>query len=250
MSKLANKVAIVTGGASGIGAAIVEQFLAEGAKVVFTDLNEEGGNAFLKELDGDVRDVRFMKQDVSNADQWDQVIDYAVNEFGPVNVLVNNAGVSITKHLEELTIDEYKKVVDVNLDSVFYSSKKIIPTMKEAGVGSIVNISSISGIVGGHGQTAYTASKFGVRGLTKATAADLSKYNIRANSIHPGVIKTPILDSPENQKVIKAITDAHIMGRMGEPVEIANAAVFLASDDSSYVNGAELIVDGGTTAVS
>lgn len=246
MARLNDKVAIVTGGASGIGAAIVERFLEEGAKVVFTDINEAGGMKYLEELHGD---VRFMKQNVGDPDDWDKVIQYTVNEFGPVNVLVNNAGISITKHIEDLTEEEYHRVINVNLDSIFYSSKKIVPTMKEAGIGSIINVSSIAGIVGGHGQVAYSASKFGVRGMTKATAADLAKYNIRSNSIHPGVIRTPILDTPENQEVIKSIVEAHLMGRIGEPVEIANAAVFLASDESSYLNGAEIIVDGGTTAI-
>ena len=172
-----------------------------------------------------------------------------INEFGPVNVLVNNAGISITKHIEDMTYDEYHRVISVNLDALFYSSKKIIPTMKDAGVGSIINISSIAGMVGGHGQTAYSSSKFAVRGLTKSTAADLAKYNIRSNSIHPGVIKTPILDTPENQEVIKSMVEAHVMKRIGEPVEIADTVVFLASDEASYVNGAEFVVDGGSTAV-
>lgn len=246
MTRLENKVAIVTGGASGIGAAIVKRFLEEGAQVVFTDLNEEGGNTYLEELKGD---VRFMTQDVSQGDQWDQVIEFTKNEFGPINVLVNNAGISVTKHIEDLTAEEFHRVIAVNLDSIFYSSKKVVPSMKEAGIGSIINVSSIAGIVGGHGQAAYSASKFGVRGLTKSTAADLAKYNIRSNSILPGVIKTPILDTPENQEVIKSITEAHVMGRIGDPVEIANTAVFLASDESSYINGTEIVVDGGTTAI-
>ncbi len=198
MGRLAGKVAIITGGARGMGASHVRKFVSEGAKVVFTDLNEEGGQALAAEL-GD--NVKFVKQDVTKAEDWDTVVAETENTFGPVNVLVNNAGMSMSKSIFEITEADYRKIVDINQVSVFLGIKATIPSMKKSGNGSIVNISSINGLVGG--AVGYTDTKFAVRGITKAAALQLASLGIRVNSVHPGVIETPMVMQGDAVEVIK-----------------------------------------------
>lgn len=244
MGKLENKVAIVTGGARGMGAAHVRRFVQEGAKVIFTDINEEGGLSLEKELEGK---AKFVKQDVTKAEDWKRVVDEAEKTFGPVNILVNNAGISISKSIFEITEEEYRRLIDINQVSVFLGIKAVLPSMQKTGNGSIINISSINGLVGG--AVGYTDSKFAVRGLTKAVALQLAALGIRVNSVHPGVIETPMVTEGDAVEVIKEFAKHIPLQRMAQPEEVTNLVLYLASDESSYSTGSEFVVDGGLTAM-
>lgn len=244
MGRLSGKIAIITGGARGMGASHVRKFVAEGAKVVFTDLNEEGGNALTLELG---ENVKFVKQDVTNWADWENVIAETENTFGPANILVNNAGISVNKSLMEMTEEEYRKIVDINQVSVFLGMKAVVPLMQKAGGGSIINISSINGLVGG--AVGYTDTKFAVRGITKAAALQLAHLGIRVNSVHPGVIETPMVTEGDAVEVIKEFAKSIPVGRMAQPEEVTNLVLYLASDESSYSTGSEFIIDGGLTAM-
>ncbi|NLY79138.1 MAG: glucose 1-dehydrogenase [Lysinibacillus sp.] len=244
MGRLSGKIAIITGGARGMGASHVRKFVAEGAKVVFTDLNEEGGNALALELG---ENVKFVKQDVTNWADWENVIAETENTFGPANILVNNAGISVNKSLMEMTEEEYRKIVDINQVSVFLGMKAVVPLMQKAGGGSIINISSINGLVGG--AVGYTDTKFAVRGITKAAALQLAHLGIRVNSVHPGVIETPMVTEGDAVEVIKEFAKSIPVGRMAQPEEVTNLVLYLASDESSYSTGSEFIIDGGLTAM-
>ncbi|MFC5541786.1 glucose 1-dehydrogenase [Ureibacillus thermophilus] len=244
MGRLDGKVAIVTGGARGMGASHVRRFVKEGAKVVFTDINAEGGKALEAELG---ENVKFVQQDVTKADDWKKVIEEAENTFGPVNILVNNAGISMSKSLMEITEEEYRRIIDINQVSVFLGTKAVVPSMQKAGGGSIINISSINGIVGG--AIGYTDSKFAVRGFTKAAALQLAHLGIRVNSVHPGVIETPMVTQGDAVEVIKEFAKQIPVGRMAQPEEVSNLVLYLASDESSYSTGSEFVIDGGLTAM-
>lgn len=198
MRGLSEKVAIITGGARGMGESHVRRFIEEGAKVVFTDINTSAGEALAEEL-GD--NAIFVKHDVTDADGWKTVVDQAESVFGPVNVLVNNAGISMSKTIFEMTEAEYRKIIDINQVSVFLGIKAVLPSMQKAEGGSIVNISSMNGIVGG--APGYTDSKFAVRGLTKAAAIQLGGLGIRVNSVHPGVIETPMVSEGDAVEQIR-----------------------------------------------
>ena len=237
-------MAIVTGGARGMGAAHVRRFVQEGAKVIFTDINEEGGLSLEKELEGK---AKFVKQDVTKAGDWKRVVDEAEKTFGPVNILVNNAGISISKSIFEITEEEYRRLIDINQVSVFLGIKAVLPSMQKTGNGSIINISSINGLVGG--AVGYTDSKFAVRGLTKAVALQLAALGIRVNSVHPGVIETPMVTEGDAVEVIKEFAKHIPLQRMAQPEEVTNLVLYLASDESSYSTGSEFVVDGGLTAM-
>jgi len=244
MARLEGKVAIITGAARGMGAAHARRFVAEGAKVVLTDLNVEEGTALANELG---ENALFMEQNVTSADEWTNVVAQAEKAFGPVNVLVNNAGISVSKSLLQMTEEEYRRIVDINQVSVFLGLKTVVPSMQKAGGGSIVNISSINGIVGG--AVGYTDTKFAVRGMTKAAAMECSHYGIRVNSVHPGVIETPMVTQGDAVEAIKEFAKHIPLKRMAQPEEVTNLVLFLASDESSYSTGSEFIVDGGLTAM-
>ncbi|MGG7178483.1 glucose 1-dehydrogenase [Clostridium paraputrificum] len=244
MERLKNKVAIITGGARGMGESHVRLFVSEGAKVVFTDLNEEQGRMLEKEIGGN---VKFIKQDVTDAASWEKVVEDTEKIFGKVNILVNNAGISINKPLLEITEDEYRKIVDINQVSVFLGTKAVATSMKKAGTGSIVNISSMNGLVGG--AIGYTDTKFAVRGMTKAAAIQLSPLGIRVNSVHPGVIETPMVTEGDSYEVIKKLSEQIPMRRMAKSEEVSNLVLYLASDESSYSTGSEFVIDGGLTAM-
>lgn len=244
MARLEGKVAIITGAARGMGAAHARRFVAEGAKVVLTDLNVEEGTALANELG---ENALFVEQNVTSADEWTNVVAQAEKAFGPVNVLVNNAGISVSKSLLQMTEEEYRRIVDINQVSVFLGLKTVVPSMQKAGGGSIVNISSINGIVGG--AVGYTDTKFAVRGMTKAAAIECSHYGIRVNSVHPGVIETPMVTQGDAVEAIKEFAKHIPLKRMAQPEEVTNLVLFLASDESSYSTGSEFIVDGGLTAM-
>lgn len=246
MGRLDGKVAVITGAARGMGAAHAKRFVEEGAKVVVTDILPDEGEKLASELG---KNAVFVKHDVSSAADWDEVVNMAEEAFGPVDILVNNAGISVSVPIEELTEEQYRKVVDINQVSVFLGTKAVLPSMKKTGGGSIVNISSMAGIVGGQGQMAYSASKFAVRGMTKAAAAELAPLNIRVNSVHPGAIRTPMIDWPENKEIIEALEASTPLGRVAEPEEVSELVLFLASDESSYSTGAEFLIDGGASAI-
>lgn len=244
MTKLLDKVAIVTGGARGMGESHVRRFVEEGAKVVFTDINEEIGEKLSSEL-GD--NALFVKHDVTDEAGWQEVVEKTEAAFGPVNVLVNNAGISMSKSIFDMSVEDYKKIIDINQVSVFLGIKAVLPSMQKAEGGSIVNISSMNGIVGG--AVGYTDSKFAVRGLTKAAALQVGHLGIRVNSVHPGVIETPMVTEGDAVEQIKEFAKHIPMRRMAQSEEVTNMVLFLASNESSYSTGSEFIIDGGLTAM-
>ena len=248
MGRLSGKVAIVTGASQGMGAAHAKAFVEAGAKVVLTDLNEAAGQAMADSLG---ENAIFVKQDVSKQADWDKVLAAANAKFGVVTVLVNNAGV-LGKLAEttDLTEADFNFVVAINQTGVFLGMQAVIPGMIKAGVGSIVNISSVAGMVAIYGapNLAYVASKFAVRGMTKQVAVEYGKNNIRVNSIHPGYIKTPMMVAATDEEGGEALAQIPL-GRMAETSEVANLALFLASDESSFITGMEHVIDGGMTAL-
>lgn len=243
MERLADKVAIITGGAAGMGEAHVRRFIDEGAKVVLTDVNVEKGEALSEKLG---ENALFIEHDVTDEAGWEKVVTAAEETFGPVNILVNNAGISPVLSLEHSSIEDYMNVVNINQVSVFLGMKYVVPSMKKADTGSIVNISSINGMNGG--VIGYTDTKFAVRGMTKAAAKELAQYDIRVNSVHPGVINTPMVQESDAFEQIQAMVGMIPLQRMAEPQEISQLVLFLASDDSSYSTGSEFIADGGILA--
>ncbi|PLV50442.1 3-alpha-hydroxysteroid dehydrogenase [Mycobacterium tuberculosis variant microti OV254] len=222
-----------------MGASHVRTFVAEGAKVVFGDILDDEGKAVAADL-GDV--VRYVHLDVTKPDDWDAAVATALGEYGHLDVLVNNAGIINIGTLEDYALSEWQRILDINLTGVFLGIRAVVKPMKEAGRGSIINISSIEGMAGTIACHGYTASKFGVRGLTKSAALELGPNNIRVNSIHPGLVKTPMTDWVPDDTFQTAL------GRAAEPKEVSSLAVYLASDESSYSTGSEFVVDGGCTA--
>ena len=244
MSRLEGKIAIITGAAQGMGAAHARRFIKEGAKVVLTDLNEEKGQVLAEELGNH---AFFLKHNVTKAEEWESVIKETEAKFGPVDILVNNAGITAAKSILQMTEEDYRRIVDINQVSVFLGIKTIIPSMQKAGGGSIINISSINGIVGG--AVGYTDTKFAVRGITKAAAVECTHYGIRVNSVHPGVIATPMVVQEDTKNAVEEFSKHIPLKRVAQPEEVTNIVLYLASDESSYSTGAEFIVDGGLTAI-
>jgi 3alpha(or 20beta)-hydroxysteroid dehydrogenase len=252
MGVLDGKVAMVSGGARGMGAAHVRRFVAEGAQVVFGDVLEAEADALAKEL-GDAAHV--VPLDVTLEDHWATAAAYAKRELGGLHVLVNNAGIGAGTPIVGGPLDDYMRVIMINQVGVWLGMQHAAPVMAESGGGSIVNISSIDGIIGMAGASAYVASKFAVRGMTKCAALELADLGIRCNSVHPGFVDTPILRGPGGEvgEQIAARIEASVVplipaGRMARPEELTEMVLFLASDASSYCNGAEFVVDGGMLA--
>ncbi|SDN72745.1 3alpha(or 20beta)-hydroxysteroid dehydrogenase [Psychrobacillus sp. OK028] len=241
--KLQNKVAIITGAAQGMGAMHARKFVQEGAKVTISDVNLEAAQALADEIgEGAIA----LKLDVTKADNWAEVVAKTEEAFGaPVNVLVNNAGVGIFKPLEELTEADFRLTFEVDELGVFLGMKTVVPSMKKAGVGSIVNISSVDGLVSAPTAIAYSASKHAVTGMTKGAAAELGQFNIRVNSVHPGIIKTPMAAQPDVEEYLKQLEQDIPLRRRAEVEEVSNLVVYLASEDSSYSTGSQFVVDGG-----
>lgn len=243
MDKLKNKIAIITGGTKRIGYATAETFINEGAKVVITGLNNDEGKKATQKLG---QNALFIQQDVSQEDTWPIVFQKTKEKFGTPNILVNNAGTGIADNAEDVDLDSWHRVLAVDLDGVMLGQKYAIKAMKEKG-GSIVNISSTAGLIGIPDMISYNAAKGGVRLITKSAALYCNEkgYPIRVNSVHPGYVRTPMTDqAPEG--FFDSLKAMHL--RFADPKEIANLIVFLGSDDSSYSNGSEFVVDDGFTA--
>ncbi|WP_406115512.1 glucose 1-dehydrogenase [Kitasatospora purpeofusca] len=243
MNDLTGKTVIITGGARGLGAEAARLAVAAGANVVITDVLEEDGLATAAELG---ERARFVRHDVTSEEDWQRVVDHAVAEFGAVHGLVNNAGISTGTLLADESVAYFRKVLDVNLTGVFIGMKTVVPAMRAAGGGSIVNISSAAGLMGLALTAGYGASKWGVRGLSKIGAVELGAERIRVNSVHPGMTYTPMTAAVGIRQGEGNYPNTP-MARVGEAPEIATAVVYLLSDDASYVTGAELAVDGGWT---
>lgn len=243
MDRLNGKVALITGAAQGMGAAHARLFIEHGAKVVLTDLNEEKGQALAAELG---ENAHFISHNVTKEADWLRVVEETEAKFGPIQVLVNNAGITMAKNMLDVTVEEYKRIVDINQVSVFIGMKAVAPSMIKAGGGSIVNISSMNGLVAG--AIGYTDTKFAVRGMTKAAAINLAPLGIRVNSVHPGVIATPMVVQEDTKAAVEEFAKHIPMKRVAQPEEVSNMVLFLASDDSSYSTGSEFVIDGGMTA--
>ncbi|MGM8871720.1 glucose 1-dehydrogenase [Psychrobacter sp. 2Y5] len=243
MARLQDKVIIITGAAQGMGETHARLCINEGAKVVLTDISSEKGEALAKEL-GD--NALFVKQDVTKEEDWAHLVQQTKDKFGQIDVLVNNAGITTHKSILDTSIEDYRKILEINQVSVFLGMKAVIPTMTAAKQGSIINISSINGLVGG--AIGYTDSKFAVRGMTKAAALECAPHGIRVNSIHPGVIATPMITQGDTKDAVEAFAKTIPMKRVAEAEEVSGMVLFLASDDSSYSTGSEFVVDGGLTA--
>lgn len=236
MGRVDDKVALISGGARGMGAADARMLVAEGAKVVIGDILDAEGAALAEELGAS---ARYVHLDVTSAEDWKAAVDTALEAFGKLNVLVNNAGIVQLAPLKTLDVERWQKVLDVNLTGPLLGTKAVIDPMVAAGGGSIINVSSIEGMRGAAWVHSYVASKWGLRGLTKSTALELAPEKIRVNSIHPGFIRTPMTKHLPDDMVTAP------MGRAGTPDEVAAFVVFLASDESSFSTGSEYVVDGG-----
>ncbi len=251
MGRLENKVALISGGARGLGRAMAEEFVAEGARVVIGDVLDEAASTTASALgDGAIA----VHLDVTSESSWAAAAAACVAEFGSLDVLINNAGTAEGSAFAETTLESYRRVTEVNQTGVFLGMRAAVEPMTAAGGGSIVNISSIDGLVGSPRIISYIASKWAVRGMTKAVAMELAPRGIRVNSVHPGHVHTLLASEPgQDRDAVEAAIDSHVarfapMQRTGEPAEIAKLAAFLASDDSSYCTGSEFVADGGFTA--
>jgi meso-butanediol dehydrogenase/(S,S)-butanediol dehydrogenase/diacetyl reductase len=244
--RLENKKAIVTGGASGIGAATVAKFVAEGAQVVFSDINELPAQTIIEQLGAD--NVSFIKCDVGDSEQISALIDQSLQTLGRIDILFNNAGISGFGETPDIDDQQWFKVMDVDLHSVFFACREVIPLMKAQGGGAIVNTASISGLRGDYGMAAYNAAKGAVANLTRTMALDHAKDNIRVNALCPGLIDTQITSILKHMDEYEAFLQSELpMGRAGTAEEMANVVAFLASDEASYVSGVNMVADGAKT---
>ena len=248
MGRVQNKVAIVTGAASnpGLGYATAAALASEGAKVVATDLNAQGAERCAEAIRGAGGEALALGQDVTSEAEWKSVMERTLDAYGRLDVLVNNAGIAVLKRLEDMALADWNRQIEVNLTSVFLGCKAALAPMRAGGGGSIINLSSVAGLVGMATCTAYGAAKGGVRIMSKSIAVEGAADNIRCNSVHPGVIWTNMQAQATGLDAPQAVPPERVpMGRMGEPQDIANCVLYLASDESNYVSGAEFTVDAG-----
>ena len=249
MKRVQDKVVLVTGGAVGMGRSHCELLASQGAVVYLADVDEAQGRAAVEAIRQQGGRAEFLKLDVTNEQHWDAAIDTIVSQSGRIDALVNNAGILILKPVQDTTNEEWDRIFNVNTRSVFLGTRAVVPHMRKAGKGNIVNVSSIYGIVGAPSAAAYEASKGAVRLFTKACAVDLAPFNIRVNSVHPGVIATQMTNSLlADPATATALLGPTLLRRAAQPVEVSNAVLFLVSDESSFIHGAEMVVDGGYTA--
>jgi NAD(P)-dependent dehydrogenase (short-subunit alcohol dehydrogenase family) len=247
--RLPGKVAIITGGAHGMGAEEAKLFAHEGAKVVIADILEDEGKKLEAEINQAGGEAMFMRADVTSEADWQRVVEATVARFGTLNILVNNAGLSSTSAADPMDTEGWRRIMEVNTTGVFLGTKYAIPTMRRAGGGAIVNISSIMGFVGGEsGHPAYHASKGAVRLFTKATAVQYGPDGIRANSVHPGFMPPMRSARPRDAAALQRLVEWTPLRRTGKPIEVAYGVLFLASDEASFITGTELVIDGGFIA--
>ena len=238
-NRLEGKVALVTGGARGLGASFARAVVAQGGKVVVADVLDDIGNNLAQDLG---TSARYVHLDVTNRSQWSSAVQFALDSFGLLNILVNNAGIAHSAPIGEYPPEQWDTIMAINLTGVFNGINAALDALKTSAPSSIVNISSIAGIQGFAGAVGYCAAKFGVTGLTKSVALDVAKFDIRCNSVHPGLFDTPMTAGMDQHRKQSA------MGRIGQPEELASLIVYLASDESSFCTGAEFVCDGGETA--
>ncbi|MRG87235.1 3-oxoacyl-ACP reductase FabG [Salinibacillus xinjiangensis] len=244
MGRLQDQVAIITGAANGIGLESAKTFLREGAKVVLADFDEETGKQREQELKGEGMDCLFVQVNVADRNSVDAMVKTAVDYFGQIDILINNAGITRDAMLSKMDPEQFQQVIDVNMTGVFHCTQAVLPHLIHQGKGKIINTSSVSGAYGNVGQTNYAAAKAGLIGMTKTWAKELGRKSINVNAVAPGFTETSMVESvPE--KVIDSLKQQVPMNRLGKPADIANAYLFLASDESDYINGHVLHVDGG-----
>lgn len=253
MGKLDGKVALVTGGAMGIGRACAQRLAQEGAKVAITDVADEAGETTAEQISDAGGEAIYLHQDVTSEDEWQAILPRIIDRFGRLDIFVNNAGIAIASTITEMSLEDFRRQNAVNLEGVFLGLKYCIPAIAETGGGSIINLSSVAGLKASPGLSAYSMTKGGVRLLTKSVARECinAGNNVRVNSVHPGIIETAIWDKMglpgtegANQVDVGAIATASVPGgKLGKPIDIANGVVFLASDEASYISGSELVID-------
>ncbi|MTI41102.1 3-oxoacyl-ACP reductase FabG [Fulvivirga lutimaris] len=244
MKRLKNKVAIITGGARGIGFSTAEKFLKEGATVIIWDISNTSGQEAIEKLKND--EVTFFQVDTTSSESVNSAIQTVIDKFGRVDILINNAGITRDATIKKMSLNEWQQVLDVNLTGVFNCTQAVVPHMIEQQGGAIINASSVVGLYGNFGQANYAATKSGLIGMTKTLAKELGKYNITVNTVAPGFIATEMIQTiPE--KVIDMMVSKTPLARLGKPEDIANAYVFLSSDEASFISGAVLSVDGAVS---
>lgn len=247
--RLEGKVALITGGSRGQGATEAELFVREGAKVVIADILEPEGNAVVAQIREGGGDASFIKLDVTSEDNWHDAVEFTLNTYGRLDILINNAAIYKRTPIVQTELDEWNQIMDINSTGVFLGTKHAVPAMQKSGGGSIINISSTAGLVGSGRGSAYGASKGSVRLFTKYTAIQHAEDGIRANSIHPGPIDTEMIADNISTPEDRAESEARVpLGRIGTVMDVAYGALFLASDESSFMTGSELVIDGGVTA--